>query len=289
MNATSNVASRCDRHASGRPLREVYDWNTSGEKGKMMWLDKHLLHVDHTYQRRRTSQARILKIAKGWDWPALGVIGVFCRDDGTYWIYDGQHRHAAALKRDDITTLPCIVFQATGDKHMKDEAEGFVGANTVRGAMSRLEKFRAELIAESASALATQDLIESCGYKVGAGSNKGTIACVESIERALNVDRHSCEEAFLLCASVADKECFTHKVFNAVFYLETHLRKHGLSVATSHIREKLHQENHEGLLRIIVDSERYHGSGGAKAGAEGLVKFINKGRRTRHVPSIFAG
>lgn len=282
MSSTNGTVSAM--HASGRSKREIYDWAESGQRGRLVWLPKEMLHVDHTYQRKSISNTRVNEIASNWNWAALMVIGVCQRLDGTYWVYDGQHRVLASLKRDDIKELPCIVFNSAG---IANEADTFVVTNTGRGAMRRLDKFNAQLVAGDKMALAVQELVESCDYRIsGGGGGVGSIACVEALERGVRTDYKTAQVSFLMCATVANRHQFSAKLFNAVFYLEQHLQKHDLSINVSNIREKLHSTDAAGLLAAIEESERYHRRNGARIGAQGLVQFINKGRRTRHIPSI---
>jgi hypothetical protein len=273
-------------HACGRPKREVYDWEVPGERGDFQWVSKFSLRVDHTYQRETVSQARVNEIAAGWSWPALGVLGVFRRDDGTLWIYDGQHRWLAAKKRDDVQELPCLIFTASGAKHLKLEAAGFGKANNARGSMNSIERFKADLVAECKVALAVQDLVESCGYRIAHSTSDGTVSFVRALAQAMNTDRAACEEAFLCCASIVKGATFSVTIFKGLFFLEQHLKKIGLGINTPHIREKLHSATEADLIRAMDSAIIYHGKGGERIGADGLVQFINKGKRTRHIPAI---
>lgn len=281
--SSANGATLSPNHACGRSKREVYDWAEPGERGRLCWLPKEDIHVDHAYQRTNISQARVNEIAANWSWPALGVIGVCARPDGTKWAYDGQHRTLAAHKRDDILELPCVVFSS---RRLSDEAQAFVQANTVRGAMRRLDKYKAQIVAGDKTALAVQELVEACGYVLRSGSGEGVVACVEAIDRAVRTDFKVAQETFLMCATVANRNTFNAKLFNAMFYLEQHLRKHSLSITVPNIRDKIQSADSRTLMSAIEESELYHKRYGAKIGAQGLVQFINKGRRTRHIPAI---
>jgi hypothetical protein len=270
-------------HACGRSKREVYDWADSGDHGELRWLHKDVINVDHTYQRKNVSLARVNEIAANWSWPAIIAIGVAQRSDGTYWAYDGQHRVLAAKKRDDIRELPCVVFHV---RSIESEAQTFVTSNTARGAMRRIDKYKAQLVAGDKAALAIEELCESCGYKISGGSSEGTISCVEAIDSAVRTDFGAAREAFLMCATLAARKPFHAKLYRAMFHLEQHLRKSDMSVSHANVRDKLYMSSADGLLDSIYESEKYHKKGGARIGAQGLVQYINKGRRTRHIPTI---
>lgn len=151
-----NGLSLSDRHVCGKSKREVYGWQKPGEGGEFMWLDKNLLNVDPTYQRSK-SQVKVDTISREFSWPALGCILVALRSDARYFVYDGQHRVMAAKRRDDVQELPCLVFHFD---ELSAEAQAFVQANTVRGAVSIVDKFRARIEANDADALAMAAIAE---------------------------------------------------------------------------------------------------------------------------------
>lgn len=94
--------------------RIQFNWADPDDRGEYMDIPKDHLEVDHTYQRDTVSIERINSIAREFRWSAFGVLLIIRGSDGTLWVYDGQHRLAAAKLRDDIDDLPCLVF-AEGD------------------------------------------------------------------------------------------------------------------------------------------------------------------------------
>jgi hypothetical protein len=82
-----------------------YGWLEADDLGDLCLLSKRDLNVDNRYQRER-KHPKVLAIARGWSWPACGVLIVAVREDGRYWVVDGGHRWAAAMERSDITHLP---------------------------------------------------------------------------------------------------------------------------------------------------------------------------------------
>ena len=124
------------------------------------------LRIDDSYQRSidtGPSRALIDKIARCWDWRMCLPLVVSKRDDGSLWVIDGQHRHAAALLRGDIPYLPCCVGVYGS---VADEAAMFVAMNRARRAINRLDDFHAAQAGGDEEALQIAQLITDAGFTV---------------------------------------------------------------------------------------------------------------------------
>jgi len=129
------------------------------------------LGIDPAYQRsidNGESQALIRRIAVHWDWGLCQPLTVARRDDGSFWVVDGQHRLAAARLRRDIYDLPCVIM-ASGS--VADEAAAFVAMNSQRKKLNALDLFKAALAAGDDDAVAVMGLIEAAGLSLAAHSN----------------------------------------------------------------------------------------------------------------------
>lgn len=79
-----------------------------------MQIEKELLLLDERYQRTQ-SAVKVAVMASKWSWQACGCILVAHRKVPSavkFYVFDGGHRVAAAKKLAEITTLPCLVFEA---------------------------------------------------------------------------------------------------------------------------------------------------------------------------------
>lgn len=262
---------------------ERYGWKAQSEKGRIEWLDKNSLNVDHEYQRDNVSQSKVLEIARDWDWRACGTISVAKRADGSYWVFDGQHRTLGARKRDDISTLPCWVFDV-GDK--REEAAGYIAANTVRGPVRSLEKFKARLVAQDSVALDVAALVESVGYIVAGGPAKFHLGCVQAVESELVKDRETAETVLSLCADIYCGEPIQNQAFKGLCYIHSLLKKSGDKITRPDIRTKLMKSGPDEITRAINSAIGYRGRGGEKVYADGIVNLVNKGKRTNLLPTI---
>lgn len=88
-------------------------------KSKKMMLPVDILNVDKYQKRIRENIVR--KIVNDFKPSSVGVIHVSKRKDGTYWIFDGQHRHEA-YKRMGTKYADCLVFEGMS---YQEEVEAF--------------------------------------------------------------------------------------------------------------------------------------------------------------------
>jgi len=271
------------QQTNSRGKAKRFAWTPLSNSGRLEWHDKNLLNVDHTYQRRNICNARVLDIAGAFSWMFFGVLCVAKRPDGTYWCFDGQHRLLAARKRgDEIQDVPCWVFDVV---ELKDEAKAFVGTNTIRGAMASIEKFRGSLVAEDETALEVAAMLERIGYAIGTGKQWQT-GCVAGITRAVQRDSESAERALALCAELYNGSSIKDQVFRAVAYLDWFLSsKHSVNLTRPDLRRKLLALGPDELHRSIHNAKQFHGKGGERVMADGVVKAINKQKSANRIPS----
>lgn len=135
-----------------------------GSVGKMPELElvpKAKLKVDLSYQRNieSTRSKKIIDgIAENFQWRRFGAIVT----TKTYFIIDGQHRHAAALLRIDIDALPCIVH----DIQPSEAAAVFVGMNRDRVNITPLAVFKAQLMAGDPEAVNVRKACDDAGVEL---------------------------------------------------------------------------------------------------------------------------
>lgn len=129
-----------------------------------------LLQIDPAYQRGTDGPASrriIASMVRCWDWKLYQPLTVARRADGSLFIIDGQHRHAAALQRGDIMFLPCALQSSL---ELAGEADTFVKLNTERQKLSQTDVFHAQLARGDAAATQLLALVEETGWRVRRGS-----------------------------------------------------------------------------------------------------------------------
>ncbi len=269
---------------------DKFNWKMIGEPGVFQWIPKQRLHVDREYQRSRVSNTKVLSIAAEWVWPACIPLSVARRPDGTYWVFDGQHRKLAADKRADVQTLPCMVYEMND---RLQEALMFLKINTFRTSMHSVDKMNAELIAKDPIALAVRAMVESCGYTIAAsdGSNSGhmlTVKCVSALKAAVRANDKAANVAWLLSTDLFSGKPVTEDIYSGLFAVECHLmRRSAGSLLDPHNREALSRLTLKELTGSINEAKTFMG-GGSKSSGEGIIRLLNRGRRTRRIPTLYA-
>ena len=271
------------------PKVEKFGWTVIDKRGKFRWVPKGELNVDSDYQRQNVNNGRVLELAQSWSWIACGTLNVARRADGSLWVMDGQHRKLAADKRSDIAELPCLVFDVDA---RTDEARGFLNLNTHRGPVKSLDRFNAMVMAGDAIAIAAKQMIEASGYKVARNQNRTddtfTVRCIATVMRAIQRNPDAARVVWELCVELYGGEQVPDLVFDALFALESFLaRNHAGTLRDPATRAALLRYTTASIVKSINESRAFLGSG-ARSGAEGIVRLINKGRRTRKLPHPFA-
>lgn len=264
--------------------REQYHWSTKTSMGEFAWIHKSKLCIDERYQRDQISHERIRTITKDWSWIGLGALSVACRPDGTLLVMDGQHRKLAADQRDDIQELPCMVFELSD---VSQEAKGFLDANTVRGPVKAVHKFKAELVACDPLSLAIHEMCERTGYKiVDGGTSDFTVTCVAALRSAMDTDSVLCRKVWALCVEICEGKTVSGRMFQSLFVLERFLSKSDESIFSRHNHDSLVRAGASEILKKIMEAHHYYGQGGAAIGAQGITNLLNFKRRSRQLPSI---
>lgn len=227
-----------------------------------------------------------LTIVKNWLWAACGALLVALRDDGTYWIYDGQHRHAAALKHDDIDDLPCLVFRMD---NAQIEARIFDYVNKNRRTVGPIERYKAALFFDDAVASIVDRMVTSAGYKVATGYGAGTVGCIKALQQAVKQNSAVSQNAFKLCAEISDGKAIPDELFNGIYRCEVYLKAIGSgSVLDANNKRRLLEA---GVVRIreeITAVAKFNKSSKSQSVcAEGVIRVLNEKRKTR-IPSLIA-
>lgn len=242
----------------------------SKEQGVFMDIKKEDLRVDHTYQRDGNT-AKAKKIAKQWDWVACGAIAVSMRDSDKFYVIDGQHRVLASLEIEEITTLPCIVFELGS---VSKEANGFLTGQTVRTALTAVDKHRAMLAISDPVAIKTQELIDATGRNIG--KTNGDINCLYAIHRAVKYYPEAIERLWPLIDEICQGNRITQRIVGGMVHLETSLIDESLLDGRN--KKKLLECGYSEIVDAMAKASAYHADGGTRIWASGILKMINHKR-----------
>lgn len=246
------------------------------QRGRPMSLHKAVLGVDHTYQRDIDSQSKIKKMAAEWDWTACGAIKVAQRPDGTYFVFDGQHRVAAAMLRPEITTLDCMVYRMEG---AEDEAKAFLKSNTTSTAVRAAAKHRALLAAGDPVAIHVERLVAQSGRRLTTtGSGPTTIACVAALRRCIEVDRDGVTRIWPIVCDLARGHTLNDIIVQGLCYIERNMEG---SLTETRWRGRILKIGYDELLSGAKSAASFYKRGGDKQWALGMLETINKGLQKR--------
>lgn len=143
-------------------------------------LKPHDLAVDEDTQRKY-DPAHAKRIADNFDVTLVGLLQVSKRDDGQYYVVDGQHRRAAAIiAGHGHRPLACQVVEGLT---LAEEARRFVGVNSTTKKPSALDLFRLRVKSGEDTAVAINTIVERHGLHAGTGAGQGQIQAVVALEK----------------------------------------------------------------------------------------------------------
>jgi hypothetical protein len=261
------------------PKREKFSWSNPCEPGTFLLARKEDLNIDGTYQREQVSESKVREIAKDWDWKLYGVLSVILRPDGSLWVYDGGHRCRAAFLRDDITELPCMVFEVE-DK--TDEARAFLGTNMLKTFVSAYHKHRASVITREPVALAAQAILDKYGYVTSATATKNGFAAISKLQTIVKEDADTAEKVFAACVDIAGphQDPISGEVIGAIFRCQKKLEGKADILKNGHL-DKLKKETIPGIEAAIRREKHIVGRGGSVIAAKAILDLLNKGKQRR--------
>lgn len=136
-----------------------------------------MLRVDKTYQRD-LRQSRVAKIVKEFDPDLVNEPKVSIREDGSYFIFNGQHT-VAALKsvygKDSF--INCKVFRGLT---WQEEKNLFVKQNGISKDPTTNEKLRAEYNDKNVSVVSMVEAAADAGVTVDFSNKQGAYKCIST-------------------------------------------------------------------------------------------------------------
>lgn len=143
-------------------------------------LPLRLLKTDFSYQSP-VKNAQVLKIVRNFDSKALHTIVVSEREDGTYYIVDGQHR-VVALIRLGHEEIRCTIHQGLS---VEEEAKMYHDLNN-RPTKQANSKGKSKLRYNEENAVKIDEIVNKTGMKINyehTAPKSGYIAAYGALER----------------------------------------------------------------------------------------------------------
>lgn len=262
---------------------ERYEWNeVTGKSGKLMRVPLSRLQIDHSYQRERLNAHKVLGIARDFDLNKFGVPLVGRRNDETLWVVDGQHRIEAAKKRQEFSTVQCMVFDSDGAAH---EARVFIAVNTYKTNVGAADKYKSAVAYGSLPHIACDAMLSVLGLRVDSTGLK-TPDCVhfiESIFKTFTVNKEMCRKAIEIQREmIGENTQLDNRVHKGIFYI---LRNAAKGNIADHSLRVYQAGGLKALLNSIKSVQIDKGNVGAsdRTCAVGILGVVNSGLRTNKV------
>jgi hypothetical protein len=263
-----------ERTPNGVSKVSRYKWKSNDDKGEFSWVHKAALSVDFAYQRD-ANHTKVLEITKDWSWMGCGVILVVRRPDGLLYVIDGQHRVSAAMKRDDITDLPCMIFDVS---KVCDEAKGFLNANTLRKPVPAVAKFRAMVVSGDRRALDVQEVLDELGMVIGKNGTPRIFGSIAWAVKAAGQDVSSFRKTMFAAKDLCgDSGAMAEYLCRGLFELQ---RRHGALDDVKFVKRMM-SVGWEAIVNDIHAACVYFKKGGERTFMAGIINAVNRGLRNR--------
>lgn len=272
----SKNSSTEDKLADGRSKVERYAWVVCDSPGELRMIPKRDLAVDFSYQRRPID-TKVLRIAGEWSWVGCCVITVAKRADGTLWVIDGSHRMHAALRRDDISHLPCVVFDSKGSEF---EAKGFLKGNCNRKPVAALDVYRAAIVAGDKVALTVARVCSDVGVTVTADNNSyhtpKTTRVVSALQKIVREWEEDGESALREILSACCRICQDRSISNTMVQSINHMRRYLEGGLTDRLISRMESIGPSELEKAAAAYVALSKSGGPVSQCKGMLEVINQ-------------
>lgn len=263
------------KRSTQRPLIAGKYEAIADKPGQFQLLSKKVLLVDPEYQRNNVKQRIVEKVARTFSWMKFGTLAVALRTDGSYWVYDGQHRKLGADLRPDVEKVPCLVF-TVGD--LDEEADAFLGVNDDRTIVSAIDKHRAALVAGDELATKLQKLVTDNGLRLSDDRTQNTIQCIRALRDTARRDYDGIARLMPILAQLFAGHVIHERVLLGLF--EITQRDGGDGLFSPVITKRLMALGPEALKVAGAEAAAFYTKGGGRVWGFGMLKAINKGMRT---------
>lgn len=136
-----------------------------GPKPLLLWVTADQLHINPSYQRTISTsrgQTVIKGIVEHFSWKLFTPLTLTPREEGGYWVIDGQHRAAAARMR-GIREIPAILLE---NMPLDEQARVFAGINGKRVTVNAYAMHHALLASGDPVAVTIRRVTDAAGVTI---------------------------------------------------------------------------------------------------------------------------
>lgn len=234
---------------------------------------------DPKYQRE-IDVARIRKITKNWDDDLVNAPKVSLRENGVYYVFNGQHTLAAWKKRYGNKPIQCKVYRGLTEVEEKDL---FVKQEGFSKAVGLVDKLRAEYNSGNDEVTDMVRCIHLAGCTIDFDMQTSTAANrINAIATAYNVYKDVGHDNFINILDILKRSFYgDYKGFQDGFLK-------GMKYLFKHHSEKISVKQMVMALQkqpadyYVQKANRYDGSAPVRY-AKAFVEQYNKGKRTNRI------
>lgn len=208
------------------------------------------MRTDYTYQRP-LDKKRTKKIVDEFNDSRVNPVKVAHREDGFYYIWDGQHTAYACAIHSNIekggkyepdydTYIKCIVYEGMTPE---DEALLFAEQDNGSRSITNDQKFKARYIAGDKDVIRFRETVESlgivCDFKNNGGSKPMTISCYATCFSIFNKNISRLCEILSLIKEVwnDDKDAFRKEIISGLnIFLNSYENRYNRNILVSKLK-----------------------------------------------------
>lgn len=254
-----------------------------GLKPDLLWVPVEKIRVDHNYQREIRAN-RVQQILREFTWSQFQPVMLAEQEDGTFTVFDGQHRVAAARAHPSIKEVPAAVVRLNGSQ---SEAAAFLGVNINRTSVGTVEKYWAGIEAGDTAMMRVRDVLAKAGCEViqaqGIKPAATKTTAVTAVDRAL---RNYGEQAVILaCQTLSTAWVRDPNALHGVFIsaLARLFRNNGKSIQADRMVARLAASDRKAMAATAETLRKIGGGDAALNISKALVEIYNKGLSANHI------
>ena len=234
---------------------------------------------DPKYQRE-IDAARIKKITKNWDDDLVNAPKVSLRENGVYYVFNGQHTLAAWKKRYGNRPIQCKVYRGLTEKEEKDL---FVKQEGFSKAVGKVDILRAEFNSGDAEVCDMVNCCKLAGCTIDFDNRTSNVNNrINAVSTAYAVYKSIGHDHFINVLCILKTAFFGEQLAFQDGFLK------GMGYLFKHYSDKIvNRKMIESIQRQPVDyyrqrANQFDGSAQVRY-AKAFVEQYNKGRRTNRI------
>lgn len=255
----------------------------TGPQPRLDWVPISKIRVDDAYQRQ-LKKSRVAQILRDFNWAHFQPVMLAEHEDGTFTVFDGQHRVEAARQHPNVKDVPAAIVAF--DESFQ-EAGAFLGVNVNRSAITTVDRYYAGIEAGDAAMMAVCSVLEEAGCEVVEAGKyvpaPNKTAAIAAIARAIRLyGDWAVTEACLTIRQAWPKDVrgLNGSLIIALARLYKNNRK---MIDRQRMAEKLVAKNRP-LLTADADALRKIGGGDPVTNlSKVLVEVYNRGIQLNHI------